>query len=59
MKNCRLVHIAHVPRSLVLTRRVGRVAGVWAPDDGICEGLFGDIWAWGCRRCVRHSPSQW
>ena len=40
------MHIAHALRRLVLPRSVGRVVGVWAPDVGICEGLFGDILAW-------------
>ena len=38
------MHIAHVLRRLVLPRSVGRVVGFWAPDVGICPGLFGYFW---------------
>ena len=40
-------------------RSVGRVGGALALDVGILTGLFGDIWAWRCHRCVRRSPSKW
>ena len=36
------MHISHVNRSWVLTRSGGHVAGVWAQDVVIYEGLFGD-----------------
>ena len=37
------MHIAHAPCSLVLTRSGGRIAGVWAQNDGIYEERFGEL----------------
>ena len=58
-KSRRLDCIGLVRSRWVLPRSVGRVGGASALDVGILTGLFGDIWAWRCHRCVRRSPSQW
>ena len=58
-KSCRLVSIGLARRRWVFPRSVGRVGGASELDVGILTGLFGDIWAWRCHRCVQRSPSRW
>ena len=56
-KSRSLVLIGLARRRWVFPRSVRRVGGASALDVGILTKLFGDIWAWRCHRCVRHSTS--